>query len=261
MGGAGRRAVWAVASLVVAAACTSACGPSSHVTAALLRAAPALAPVQVLPPQAPEDVAEAARVPVDDASSIRSPRPRAAPVRAQPAPRLPRADDSLFTIEIPKLGLSTKVHEGQSLAVLARGPGHLAGSALPGELGNVVIPGHRTVGPHPFLDIDRLENGDQIVLATAAERFVYAVTGTAIVSPDDTSVTEPTPDATLTLYACHPKGSDRQRYVVFGRLIGPAKPAPPPPPPSSPEQQPARAAPPDSAPPPASCGIVPCIHR
>jgi len=211
----------------------------------------------VLAPQAPEDVAATAPVPVD-APSIGRPRPRAAAVGTQPAPRPPRADDTLFTIEIPKLGLSTKVHEGQSLAVLARGPGHLRGSALPGELGNVVIPGHRTAVPHPFLDIDRLENGDQIALATVAERFVYAVTGTAIVSPEDTWVTDPTADATLTLYACHPKGSDRQRYVVFGRLLGPSAPTGQAPSSPGPPRDPR---PPDPAPPPASCGLAPCLRR
>ena len=255
MDGAGRRALWAVASLVAAAACTSACGPSSHVTAALLRAAPPVASLQGLPPRVPKDVVAPVVV---DAPSIRSPRRLSAAARTQPAPHPQRTDDTLFTIEIPRLGLSTKVHEGQSLAVLARGPGHLPGSALPGERGNVVIPGHRTAAPHPFLDVDRLENGDQITLATTVQRFVYTVTGTAIVSPDDTSVTDPTPDATLTLYACHPKGSDRERYVVFGRLLGAT--APTEQPPSSP--RPTRGGPPpDSAPPPASCGLVPCLRR
>jgi len=263
--GAERRALWAVAPLVLvaAAAGTSACGPSSRVAGALLRQSPAVAaPVEALSPEPPADLAAPASLPAD-APSTPSPRSRQVAVRTQPAPRPQRADDTLFTIEIPRLGLSAKVHEGQSLPVLARGPGHLPGSALPGEPGNVVIPGHRTAAPHPFLDIDRLQNGDQIALADGGGRFVYVVTGTAIVSPDDTSVTEPTADPTVTLYACHPKGSDRQRYVVFGRLLGAT--APPGKAPSSPgptrNGSPPDSAPPDSAPRPASCGLVPCVHR
>jgi len=95
-----------------------------------------------------------------------------------------------------------------------------------------------------------LQNGDQIILVAGSTRFVYTITGTAIVSPNDTSVTDPTADPTVTLYACHPKGSDRQRYVVFARLqTAPTRPKPPSPPP------------PHDAAPPRSCGLVPCVHR
>jgi sortase A len=132
------------------------------------------------------------------------PAPRARPIRAVAQPRPRPVDGGLFTIEIPKLRLAARVHEGQSAAVLARGPGHKPGSAMPGERGNVVIPGHRTVAPRPFFDIDQLRPGDAITLVDGDRRFVYEVTGSLIVSPEDGSVAEPTSDATLTIYACHP---------------------------------------------------------
>jgi sortase A len=161
----------------------------------------------------------------------------------------------VFTVEIPRIGLVARVHEGQSPSVLARGPGHLSGSAMPGPSGNVVIPGHRTVAPHPFLDIDRLEGGDKIVLVAGDARFVYEVTGTAIVSPEDGSVADQTSDPTITLYACHPKGSNRERYVVVGRLVQalPAAQAQ-----ASQSSQPGRTDQPKPAP---SCGLVPCLAR
>jgi sortase A len=124
---------------------------------------------------------------------------------------------------------------------------------MPGETGNVVVAGHRTVGPHPFENIDTLQPGDQLILRTPTGTFVYTMTDHAIVSADDTSITAPTAAPTLTLYACHPKGSDIQRYVVFATLTSPrpSEPAPPPAPPP----------PAESTPPKAGCGLVVCVNR
>jgi sortase A len=238
----------------------SACGSSTGVTAGLLRQVPAAvaraapsAPVVTTPPPPPV-LAPFAPVPVRHLAST-SPIVAAHAVnRPAPRPRPRPVDDTLFTIQIPRIGLVANVHDGESLAVLARGPGHHPGSALPGQVGNVVVPGHRTVSPHPFLNIDQIQQGDQIVLADGDGRFVYEVTSTTIVSPDDTSIEDPTTIPTLTLYACHPKGSDAQRYVVFGRLVAPANNPPPPPSQGSPPPQ-------NDATPPPSCGFIPCIHR
>jgi len=139
------------------------------------------------------------------------------------------------TLEIPRIGVNRPVSEGHGASVLARGPGHTPGTGLPGQPGNVVIPGHRTLSPRPFHDIDKLQPGDEMILTTPAGRFVYRMTSSTIVAPEGIWVTAPTPEPTITIYACHPKGSDRQRYVVFGQLVpapAPAPaPAPPPPPP------------------------------
>jgi|SRR5581483_57103 len=260
LGGLRRRALWAAAPLVaVACVSMSACGSSGTVTAGLSRLTPArLAPTTstteappalVAEPGAPEPVPvrHLATTPVVATRAIN--RPASAP-RPRPRP----VDDTLFTIQIPRIGLVANVHEGESLAVLARGPGHHPGSALPGQVGNVVIPGHRTVSPHPFYDIDKIQQGDQIVLADGDGRFVYQVTGTTIVSPEDTWIEAPTNTPTITLYACHPKGSDAQRYVVFGSLVAPSSGSPPPPTNSPPP-------PSNQSTPPPSCGLIPCVHR
>ncbi|MBV8983936.1 MAG: class E sortase [Acidimicrobiia bacterium] len=230
------------------------------------RAAPAV--TEPAPPPEPPPAPDTTLAPPVVAVPHATARPVALRRPAAPAPVRRPGDDSLFTIEIPRIGLAAKVHEGQSLAVLARGPGHQVGSAMPGEVGNVVIPGHRTVGPRPFYDIDKLQNGDEIVLVGDGQSFTYVVTGTAIVSPDDSWVGAPTSDPTVTIYACHPKGSDAQRYVVFGRLVSAPSSAPPPssPPPAQQSRPPPgqQSSPPpetDSSAPPPSCGFVPCVHR
>ena len=124
------------------------------------------------------------------------------------------------SIEIPSIGLDHPIYEGVELPTLRWGPGHWPGTAMPGESGNAVFAGHRVTHTRPFLDIDQLQPGDQIILATAAGRFVYEVTGHQIVTADDVHIADPTLTPTVTLMACHPKGSARQRYVVRGRLVG-----------------------------------------
>jgi sortase A len=91
---------------------------------------------------------------------------------------------------------------------------------MPGEVGNAVFPGHRVTHTRPFLDIDRLAVRDQVTFVTPAGRFTYEVTGSQVVFPKDTWIVDPTPDATMTLFACHPPGSAKQRIVVRGVYAG-----------------------------------------
>jgi sortase A len=167
------------------------------------------------------------------------------------------ARGAIGRVEIPKIGLSQPMFEGVGLDVLANGPGHWTGTAMPGDAGNSVVAGHRVTHTHPFLDIDQLQPGDQVIFTTAAGRFVYAVTQQFIVTPDATWIANPTSDPTMTLFACHPKHEKTHRIVVTGHLVSaqrkapppaPAAPAQAPPPPPSP---PAPAAP-SSPPPPAT---------
>ena len=127
-------------------------------------------------------------------------------------------------IEIPSLGLSKVVLHGVQRATLRQGPGHYPGTPLPGQPGNVAIAGHRTTYGAPFLNLDQLQPGDLISLETGDGRFWYAVEaqtgrsgqqlGHRIVSPGDLGVVGDHQDNRLTLTACHPKRSSRQRIVV-----------------------------------------------
>ncbi len=153
-------------------------------------------------------------------------RPATTTTEPLPVPEPPPSDPyapveltQLGTISIPKIGLEHAVYEGVTLTVLDHGPGHWPGSAMPGQRGNTVFPGHRVTHSHPFLDIDRLAPGDPVVFHTGAGTFTYAVTGTKIVRPTDLWVIDPTPQPTMTLIACHPKHSARQRIVVTGKLV------------------------------------------
>ncbi len=142
------------------------------------------------------------------------PQPAAAPIH--PYESVPVVQ--IGTIEIPKLGMLSPIYEGIWLTVIDHGPGHWPGSALPGQIGNTVFPGHRVTHSHPFLDIDKLVPGDKVVFHMPNGDWGYTVTQTLIVKPKDIWVTDATPTGTMTIIACHPKHSAAQRIVVKGTL-------------------------------------------
>jgi sortase A len=119
------------------------------------------------------------------------------------------------------------VVEGTSVADLKDGPGHIPGTALPGELGNVVISGHRTTYGAPFKRFGELRPGDEVVLETRDRWFTYEVRRSDIVAPTAVEVTLPVPgrpgaeptEALLTLTTCHPEYSARERLVVQAGLV------------------------------------------
>jgi sortase A len=170
---------------------------------------------------------------------------QAAPVGAPETE--PAVGQPVAVLHIPRLGagFARVVVEGTDQDQLAEGPGHYVGSALPGQLGDVALAGHRVGKGSPFLDLDTMRPGDPVVVETATQWFVYRVLGdpatgslTAdpsgipgmeVVDPTALQVVSPTPDAAatapatgayLTITTCNPKYSARTRLVVHARLDG-----------------------------------------
>jgi len=152
---------------------------------------------------------------------VPAPAPRTVPT-PPPAERAPEPLVKVGEIRIPKIGLVHPIYEGVSLTVVDHGPGHWPGSAMPGQLGNTVFAGHRVTHSHPFRNLDQVVPGDEIIFATADGEFRYQATGTQIVGAKDTWIVTPTEDATMTIFACHPPGSAKQRIVVRGTYVGSA---------------------------------------
>jgi sortase A len=106
------------------------------------------------------------------------------------------------------------------------GVGHYEGTAMPGGVGNFALAAHRTTYGKPFNRIAELQEGDPIVVWTADTWYVYRVTSSQIVMPDDVQVIAPVPDQPgaepteryITLTTCHPMFSARERYIVHGVL-------------------------------------------
>lgn len=145
-----------------------------------------------------------------------------------PVPRRPPADGryrdngpvvQIGTIEIPKIGLVHPVFEGNTLTQIDHGPSHWPGTALPGQAGNAVFAGHRVTHTRPFRHIDQLVAGDLVYFTIGGARTTYRVTESFVVTPKDTWIINQTPTPTATLFACHPPGSARYRYVVRLALV------------------------------------------
>lgn len=136
---------------------------------------------------------------------------------------------ALTRLRIPKIGVNVVVVEGTTAKALRAGAGHYTDTPLPCRRGNVSIAGHRTTYGRPFRNIDRLREHDIVTLETPLETCTYEVVGAIDghpnpwpVAPTDVGVIGAPRDARaslLTLTACHPVGSDRQRLVVRLRLV------------------------------------------
>jgi LPXTG-site transpeptidase (sortase) family protein len=121
---------------------------------------------------------------------------------------------------IPSLKLDKVIIQGVDKGDLKEGPGHWPETPFPGQGGNFVISGHRTTYGAPFLKINKLKPGDEIdvVLPYAVAR--YSVTKTMIVDPKDTDSVAQIGREQISLAACHPIYSAKQRIVVQGDLVG-----------------------------------------
>jgi len=131
----------------------------------------------------------------------------------------------LGRLEIPTLGVSTIVREGEDARTLQLAVGHIAGTALPGAAGNMGLAGHRDTFFRRLREIDR---GDIIRLVAVEGTFTYVVDSTQIVDPDDVWVLDATPEPSLTLVTCYPftyLGNAPERFIVRARLA-PSTPAP-----------------------------------
>jgi sortase A len=123
-------------------------------------------------------------------------------------------------IEIPRLGLSAMVIEGTSRTTLRRAVGHISGTALPGQTGNVGISGHRDTFFRPLRNI-RVD--DIITLTTMLGEYRYRVMSTRIVGPSDVAVLDPAGNEILTLITCYPfyfVGPAPERFVVRAERVG-----------------------------------------
>jgi sortase A len=117
-------------------------------------------------------------------------------------------------LEIPRLGLSSVVLEGDDVAALLLGVGHLSDTPLPWYDGNSVLAAHRDTFFRPLAGIRR---NDIIRFSTADAQFEYVVSETRVVKPTDIEVLDPTPSATLTLITCYPFnyiGPAPNRFIV-----------------------------------------------
>jgi len=123
-------------------------------------------------------------------------------------------DAPLAVLRIPRINLEVAVLSGTTELALNRGVGHIDGTPLPGEEGNVGIAGHRD---GYFRGLKDVEVGDLIEMETLTDSEIYTITELFLVDPPDVWVLEPTENPAITLVTCYPfyyAGSAPQRYIV-----------------------------------------------
>ncbi len=129
--------------------------------------------------------------------------------------RLTPVEGSLLgEIEIPRIGLSSIILEGTEPGTLRRAVGHIPGTALPGQSGNLCIAGHRDTF---FRPLRRVKAGDEVVVKTPTGTVLYRVKSAQVVRPEDAQVLDNTLVDVVTLVTCYPFhfiGTAPKRFVV-----------------------------------------------
>ena len=132
----------------------------------------------------------------------------------------PAAGDWIGRLDAPSVQLAATVLEGDDDDTLNRAAGHIEGTAMPGDAGNVGVAGHRDT---VFRPVRNLQAGAALSLTTRDRVLHYRVSRTAIVDPGAVSVLDATDHPTLTLVTCYPFdfiGRAPRRFVVFADLTG-----------------------------------------
>ena len=139
-----------------------------------------------------------------------------------PTPASPRAVAPLTPVgelEIPVVGLSAMIAEGDAPGVLRVAVGHVPGTALPGEHGNVVLAAHRDTF---FRRLGELKRDEVIQISMLGAEHKYQITFTDVVDPKETWVMKHATGDTLTLITCYPFrfiGPAPKRFIVRARKV------------------------------------------
>jgi len=138
---------------------------------------------------------------------------------AMAKPRPPANIGVVGLLEVPRLGISVMVIEGDGTTALRRGAGHIPGTALPGQNGNIGISAHRDTFFRPLRNI---RHGDVVTVNTLVGEYRYRVVSTQIVDPSDVAVLNPTRTEILTLVTCYPFyyiGAAPDRFIVRAERV------------------------------------------
>lgn len=124
-------------------------------------------------------------------------------------------------LDIPKIDIKVAIQEGTDEETLKYAVGHFEDTALPGQVGNFAVAGHRAYTYNKFFsNLDQLQIGDTIQTLTKEDTYTYKVTSSEVVLPEQVEVLENEENkSTITLITCTPKYTGTHRLVLKGELI------------------------------------------
>ncbi len=128
----------------------------------------------------------------------------------------------LAILRIPRIHLDVPVLGSTDDVTLNRGVGRIAGTAAPGQKGNIGIAGHRDSF---FQNLKEVNRGDEIELETTTTSEIYVVDNILVTGEDDVSVLRSRGSQSLTLVTCYPfhyVGPAPRRFVVQATIKGTA---------------------------------------
>lgn len=172
-------------------------------------------------PILPELPGDADSTPAETPPDDKAEEPKQLPGAQTQAPAIPSNMERLGYCKIPKLGVSENILVG-SAGQLRYGVGYVTSTALPGQEGNCTLAGHRSnIRMHPFRHLDKLEEGDQIIVKDEDNKYTYQVYERFIVEPTEVWVLDPVKGETaiLTLLTCEPVVNPTHRLIVRCRLV------------------------------------------
>ena len=155
-------------------------------------------------------------------AGVPAPAPVEPPVMAEP-----EGEGTTFAVVyVPRFGAdyAVPVSSGVGTTVLdTLGLGHYPGTAMPGDVGNFSLAGHRQSHGKALDAIHTLVPGDRIYVQTKDGYYAYAYRNTQIVLPDRVDVlaavpTEPSMVPTerfLTLTSCNPRFGSQERIIAY----------------------------------------------
>ncbi|UOF89514.1 class D sortase [Fodinisporobacter ferrooxydans] len=163
-------------------------------------------------------------LPVQKSDSIhqpnRQPNTRISGLYPVPAPalsRIPEKGKVIGELSIPELHLNEPILEGTDQPELAKAPGHLPSSVMPGQIGKSIIAAHNVT---TFHQIDSLKPGTKILVTTEQGTFTFSVMNQRILHVND-----PLPNTAypaLDLETCYPLNAwhlTDQRLFVEAALV------------------------------------------
>lgn len=154
--------------------------------------------------------------------------PPSAPAQA-PDPNAPsELSIPAINVKAPIVFDEPSTNEGKVQMALRRGVVRYGQTGTPGQPGNTVILGHSSGQPWApgdykwiFTLLDKLQPGDHIQISYQGIEYIYKITGSEVVAPDNLSILTPTAGPTLTLVTCTPVGTSKNRLVVRATQISP----------------------------------------